>query len=78
MSYFLFLKKLKMVCLLFLFFNPLTLRVKVFSVSAKVKELFYLSVHNRSGRNAVIGVAKLIVRVRSQSSVRSVRQRGKD
>ena len=67
-----------MVCLLFLFFNPLTFRVKVFSVSAKVKELFYLSVYNRSGRNAVIGVAKLIVRVRSQSSVRSVRQRGKD
>lgn len=67
-----------MVYLLFLFFNPLMLRVKVFSVSAKVKELFYLSVHNRSGRNAVMGVTKLIVRVRSQSSVRSVRQRGKD
>ena len=67
-----------MVSLLFLFFNPLTLRVKDFSVSAKVRELFYLSVHNRSGRNAVMGVTKLIVRVRSQSSVRSVRQRSKD
>ena len=67
-----------MVSLLFLFFNPLALRVKDFSVSAKVRELFYLSVHNRSGRNAVMGVTKLIVRVRSQSSVRSVRQRGKD
>ena len=67
-----------MVSLLFLFFNPLMLRVKDFSVSAKVRELFYLSVHNRSGRNAVMGVTKLIVRVRSQSSVRSVRQRGKD
>ena len=78
MSQFLFLKKLKMVCLLFLFFNPLTLRVKVLSVPAKVKELFYLSVHNSSGRDAVMGVTKLIVRVRSQSSVRSVRQRGKD
>ena len=67
-----------MMCLFFLFFDPLTLRVKVFSVSAKVKELIYLSVNNRSGRNAVMGVTKLIVRVRSQSSVRSVRQRGED
>ena len=78
MSYFLFLKKLKMVYLLCMFFNPLTLRVKVLSVSAKVKELFYLSVHNRSGRNAVIGVANLIVRVRSQSCVRSVKRYGED
>ena len=78
MSYFLFLKKLKMVCLLFLFFNPLTLRVKVFSVSAKVKELFYLSVHNRSGRNAVMGVTGFIVRARSKSGVRSMNQRGED
>ena len=67
-----------MVSLLFLFFNPLTLRVKDFSVSAKVKELFYLSVRIRGGRNAIMGVTRLIVRVRSQSSVRSVRQRGKD
>ena len=67
-----------MVCLFFLIFNPLTIRVKVISVSAKVKELFYLSVHNCSGRNAIMGVTRLIVRVRSQSSVRSVRQRGED
>ena len=65
-----------MVCLLFLFFNPLTLRVKVFSVSTKVKELFFVSVHNRSGRYAVMGVTRLIVRDRSQSNVRSVRQQG--
>ena len=67
-----------MVSLLFLFFNPLALRVKVFSVSAKVNEFFYLSVHNRSCRNAVMGVTRLIVRVRSQSCVRSVKQRGED
>ena len=75
---FFFSKKLKMVCRFFLFFNPLTLRVKVFSVSAKVKELFYLSVRIRGGRNAIMGVTRLIVRVRSQSCVRSVKQRGED
>ena len=67
-----------MVCLFFLFFNPLTLRVKVFSVSAKVKELFYLSVRIRGGRNAIMGVTRLIVRVRSQSCVRSVKRYGED